>query len=57
MDLQKKHKSLSLGGHLYKFYLKGEDTGRALTLFEANIPPRDIGPHRWTPEFGQVVKV
>ena len=44
MDLHKKHKSLSLGGHLYKFYMKGEDTGGAYTLFEANLPPMDIGP-------------
>ncbi|HSC35901.1 MAG TPA: cupin domain-containing protein [Thermodesulfobacteriota bacterium] len=44
MDLQKKYKSLSLGGHLNKFYMKGEDTGGAYTLFEANLPPMDIGP-------------
>lgn len=44
MDLHKKHKSLSLGGHLYKFFMKGEDTGGTYTIFEANVPPMDIGP-------------
>lgn len=44
MNLSRKYKSLSLAGHIYKFYTKGEDTGGAYTLFEANIPPVDIGP-------------
>lgn len=44
MDLPRKYKTLSLGGHLYKFYAKGEDTGETYTVFEANIPPLDIGP-------------
>ena len=43
MDLQKKYKALSLGGHLYRFCAKGEDTGGAYALYEANLLPRDIG--------------
>ncbi len=44
MDMAKKHKALALGGHLYRLFVKGEDTGGAYTIFEANVPPMDIGP-------------
>jgi len=44
MDLPRKYKTLSLGGHLYKFYAKGKDTGELYTVFEAKLPPLDIGP-------------
>jgi quercetin dioxygenase-like cupin family protein len=44
MDLRKKYGALSLGGQLYKFYLKGEDTGGRYAFFEVNVPPMDIGP-------------
>ncbi len=44
MASKKKYQSLSLGGYLYKFHAKGEDTGGAYTFFEAFVPPRDIGP-------------
>lgn len=44
MDLPRKYRALSLGGHIYKFYAKGEDTGETYTVFEANLPPLDIGP-------------
>jgi quercetin dioxygenase-like cupin family protein len=44
MAFKKKYQSLSLGGYLYKFHAKGEDTGGAYTFFEAFVPPRDIGP-------------
>lgn len=44
MASKKKYQSLSLGGYLYKFHAKGEDTGGAYTFFEALVPPRDIGP-------------
>jgi len=44
MDMPRKYKALSLGGHLYKFFVKGEDTGGAYAFFEAHLPPLDIGP-------------
>jgi uncharacterized cupin superfamily protein len=44
MDLPRKYKAISLGGHLYKFFVKGEDTGGAYAFFEAHLPPLDIGP-------------
>jgi uncharacterized cupin superfamily protein len=43
-NMPRKYQALSLGGHLYKFFVKGEDTGGAYAFFEAHLPPLDIGP-------------
>jgi uncharacterized cupin superfamily protein len=44
INMPNKYRALSLGGHLYKFFVKGEDTGGAYAFFEAHLPPLDIGP-------------
>ncbi|MEW6144257.1 MAG: cupin domain-containing protein [Thermodesulfobacteriota bacterium] len=44
MDLRNKYGALSLGGQLYKFYMKGEDTDGAYAFFEVSVPPFDLGP-------------
>jgi mannose-6-phosphate isomerase-like protein (cupin superfamily) len=43
-DLPRKYKALSLGGHLYRFCAKGQDTGGDYALYIADLPPMDIGP-------------
>lgn len=44
INMPGKYQALSLGGQLYKFFVKGEDTGGAYAFFEAHLPPLDIGP-------------
>lgn len=52
MDLPRKFKAFSLGGQLFKFFVRGEETGSTYTLIEASVPSRHIGspPHIHTNE-------
>lgn len=47
MDLPRNHKSVSLGGQLFKFFIQGEENGSSYTLLESSVPARHIGspPH------------
>ena len=47
MDLPRDHKSFSLGGQLFKFFIRGEENGGSYTLIESSVPARHIGspPH------------